>query len=146
MDNLCNGVPVYASNNKNWIVCGYDEDSTSTHETRIVYRSGEMYKIYMSFPNKRHLWRLRNMEAIDFFVRENFMAGIFKFSKSAMTDIFYLYYSIDGGKKWHNEKIPLFSHERLLVTKKNIIILGIDDFFYKKQGRATILTMPIPKK
>lgn len=145
VDDLCNGDPVYASNNENWIVCGYDEDSTSTHETRIVYRSGKTYKVHTSFPNKRHLWRLKNMDAKDFFVKENFMAGIFKFSKSSMTDIFYLYYSIDGGKKWYNEKIPSFSHERLLVTRKNIIVLGIDEFFHEKRGRATILTMPIPK-
>jgi hypothetical protein len=58
----------------------------------------------------------------------------------------YLYYSIDAGKTWRNEKIPSFDKERLAVIKNNIIVLGVNYSYNEKKGKVTILTMPIPKK
>jgi hypothetical protein len=41
--------------------------------------------------------------------------------------------------------MPVFAFERLAVTEDKIVILGFDKFYKQKRGKATILTMPIPK-
>lgn len=145
-DNLCNWNARYASNNKNWVACGYDNSFTSTHETRIVYKSERGAKVRTSFPNKRHPLQLEVMEPTDFFVQDDVMAGVFTYRKSSMISIDYLYYSVNGGKKWYDEKIPLFSHTRLLVTEEKIIVFGVDELYAKGRGKITILSLPIPKK
>lgn len=63
------------------------------------------------------------------------------------TLLHYLYFSIDRGKKWHNEKIPVFfSDERLFITEEKIIVLGVNVFSNKNRIEVSVLTMPIPKE
>lgn len=144
---LCGPKRRYAQNNRNWIVCGYDETTTSTHEVRILYKSGDEYEKYCSIPNKWHLWRSRYMKPSDFFVKDSLIVGIFDFQMTGSTLLHYLYFSIDRGKKWHNEKIPVFfSDERLFITEEKIIVLGVNVFSNKNRVEVSVLTMPIPKE
>lgn len=145
LGNLCNGIERYAQNDKDWIACGFDEKKSSTHEVRILHRTNEKYGIYTSFPDKWHLWRLNHVKPLDFYVKDSLMVGLFKFWMGADAWFRYLYYSVDGGKNWQNEKIPSFDKERLAVIKNNIIVLGVDYSYNEKKGKVTILTMPIPK-
>lgn len=145
LGNLCNGIERYAQNDKDWIACGFDEKKSSTHEVRILHRTNEKYGIYTSFPDKWHLWRLNHVKPLDFYVKDSLMVGLFKFWMGADAWFRYLYYSVDGGKNWQNEKIPSFDKERLAVIKNNIIVLGVNYSYNEKKGKVTILTMPIPK-
>ena len=88
------------------------------------------------------------MNPSDFYVEDSLFVALldFKMSNSGVSWLHYLYYSTDGGKTWHNRKLPRFSEERLLVTEDKIIILGLDE--YSQRGRifVSILTMPKPKR
>ena len=136
---------MYAQNSNDWVVCGYDDAPSSIHEVRIIHRSEGVFKLHTSFPNKWHFFRLEYMKPSDFYVNGNLMIGIFRFHIGTGTLLHYLYYSVNGGETWVNEKIPVFSHERLLVTKDSIVVLGLKEINDKNRVKATILTMPIPK-
>ncbi|SHH78160.1 hypothetical protein SAMN05720761_12649 [Fibrobacter sp. UWCM] len=147
LSNLCKRWgQIYAQNNNDWVVCGYDNTSSSIHEVRILQRLEGVFKLHTSFPNKWHFFRLEYMNPSDFYVNGNLMIGIFGFHIGTGTLLHYLYYSVDGGKSWENEKIPAFSHERLLVTKDSIVVLGITEIHDEKRANVTILSMPIPKE
>ncbi len=138
----------YAQNDENWIICGYDKPSSSIHEVRILHKLNGEYKIHSSFPNKWHIFTAVGMNPSDFYVEDSLFVGLldFKMDNAGMSWLNYLYYSTDGGKTWHNRKIPRFSEERLLVTEDKIFILGLDE--YSQRGRifVSILTMPRPKR
>lgn len=146
LNNLCSTDAVYAQKEKNWIVCGYDEYASSTYEVRILHRNRDGFHIFSTIPYKRHIWLSDALNPSDFYVKDSLMAGIFKFRVGAGRWFHYLYYSIDAGKTWRNEKIPAFEKERLAVIKNNIIVLGVNYSYNEKKGKVTILTMPIPKK
>ena len=137
----------YAYNDKNWIVCG----KNNQYEVRILRKIGNEYRVHSQFVYKWHFGIISDFGLADdlipsvFYVNENVMAGIFQFRWSTSKWIHYLYYSVDGGKTWQNEKIPVFAFERLAVTEDKIVVLGFDQFYKQKRGEATILTMPIPK-
>jgi hypothetical protein len=86
-----------------------------------------------------------DLEPSDFYAKDNVMAGILQFQVSTLKMIHYLYYIIDGGKTWQNEKMPVFAFERLAVTEDKIVVLGFDQFYKQKRGEITILTIPLPK-
>lgn len=138
----------YAQNDKNWIICGYDRPSTSVHEVHILHKYKGEYKIHSSFPNKWHIFTAVGMNPSDFYVEDSLFVALldFKMSNSGVSWLHYLYYSTDGGKSWHNRKLPRFSEERLLVIEDKILILGLDE--YSQRGRifVSILTMPKPKR
>ncbi|WP_173475586.1 hypothetical protein [Fibrobacter succinogenes] len=138
----------YAQNDRNWVLCGYDSPSSSVHEVRILRKSLEKYSIYNSFPYKKHPFIAVGMEPSDFYVKNNLIACLlnFKMDNAGMSWLHYLYYSIDGGKTWQNKKIPAFINERLYISKKEIIVLGLNYIDNKKRLKVSILTMPIPKK
>jgi len=85
------------------------------------------------------------VKPLDFYVKDSLMVGLFKFWMGADAWFRYLYYSVDGGKNWQNEKIPSFDKERLAVIKNNIIVLGVNYSYNEKKGKVTILTIPLPK-
>lgn len=138
----------YAQNDKNWIICGYDRPDSSVHEVHILHKYKGEYKIHSSFPNKRHIFTAVGMNPSDFYVEDSLFVGLldFKMGNAGVSWLNYLYYSTDGGKTWHNRKLPKFSEERLLVTEDKIFILGLDE--YSQRGRifVSILTMPKPKR
>lgn len=138
----------YAYNDKNWIVCG----NNKRYEVRVLHKLGDEYRVHSQFVYKWHFGIISDFGLANdvipsvFYVNGNVMAGIFQFRWSTLKWIHYLYYSIDGGKTWQNEKIPVFAFERLTVTEDKIIVLGFDQFYKQKRGEATILTIPLPKK
>lgn len=138
----------YAYNDKNWIVCG----NNKRYEVRVLHKLGDEYRIHSQFVYKWHFGIISDFGLANdvipsvFYVNGNVMAGIFQFRWSTSKWIHYLYYSIDGGKTWQNEKIPVFAFERLTVTEDKIIVLGFDWFYKEKRGKTAILTMPIRKK
>ena len=138
----------YAHNDKNWIVCGNDK----RYEVRVLHKLGNEWTVHCRFAYKWHFGIIsdfglaNDLNPSDFYVKDNVMAGIFQFRWSFLKRIHYLYYSIDGGKTWRNEKIPVFAFERLTVTEDKIVVLGFNWFYKEKRGEVTILTMPIPKK
>jgi hypothetical protein len=138
----------YAQNDENWIICGYDKPSSSIHEVRILHKHNGEYKIHSSFPNKWHIFTAVGMNPSDFYVEDSLFVGLLDFNmdNAGVSWLHYLYYSTDGGKSWHNRKLPKFSEERLLVTEDKIFILGLDE--YSQRGRifVSILTMPKPKR
>ena len=138
----------YAQNDENWIICGYDKPSSSIHEVRILHKLNGEYKIHSSFPNKWHIFTTIGMNPRDFYVEDNLFVGLLKFQvgDAGVDCLHYLYYSTDGGKSWHNRKLPRFSEERLLVTEDKILILGLDEYSRKDRIYVSILTMPRPKR
>ena len=135
---------MYAHNDRNWIICG----NNKTKEVRILHKLGNEYRVHSRFSYKWHwgIGDVYDLEPSDFYAKDDVMAGILQFQVSALKMIHYLYYSIDGGKTWQNEKIPVFAFERLAVTEDKIVVLGFDQFYKQKRGEATILTIPLPKK
>ena len=119
----------YAQNDENWIICGYDKPSSSIHEVRILHKHNGEYKIHSSFPNKWHIFTAVGMNPSDFYVEDSLFVGLLDFNmdNAGVSWLHYLYYSTDGGKSWHNRKLPKFSEERLLVTEDKILILGLDE-------------------
>lgn len=143
-DDLCSSDGrTYAHNDRNWIICG----DNKTKEVRILHKLGNEYRVHSRFSYKWHwgIGAVYDLEPSDFYAKDNVMAGILQFQVSALKMIHYLYYSIDGGKTWQNEKIPVFAFERLAVTEDKIVVLGFDWFYKQKRGEATILTIPLPK-
>lgn len=138
----------YAQNSRNWIVCGYDSPSSSKHEVRILRKSREGYSVYSTFPNVRHPFTAVGMRPTDFYVKDSLFVCLldFKMDNAGMGWLHFLYYSVDGGKKWRKEKIPAFVHERLHVTENKIIVFGLKYLDNEKRVKSTILTMPIPKE
>ncbi len=138
----------YAHNDKNWIVCG----NNKRYEVRVLHKLGNEWTVHSRFAYKWHLGIIsdfglaNDLNPSDFYVKDNVMAGIFQFRWSTLKWIHYLYYSIDGGKTWRNEKIPVFAFERLTVTEDKIVVFGFNWFYKEKRGETTILTMPIPKE
>lgn len=143
----CQGGGIKLSqNDRDWLVCGYDDELTSIHEVRILHKEKDEFSVQGSFKNKWHIWRTKHMNPSDFYVKDDLMVGLFDFQMTAGTLLHYLYYSIDGGKTWRNEKIPFFSLERLYVSENKIVVFGLSSFYGESRVKATILTMPIPKK
>ncbi|MBR1745895.1 MAG: hypothetical protein IJ734_07995 [Fibrobacter sp.] len=138
----------YAQNDENWIICGYDKPSSSIHEVRILHKHNGEYKIHSSFPNKWHIFTAVGMNPSDFYVEDSLFVGLLDFNmdNAGVSWLHYLYYSTDGGKSWHNRKLPKFSEERLLVTEDKILILGLDEYSRKDRIYVSILTMPKPKR
>lgn len=144
-DHLCSSDGrTYAHNDRNWIICG----DNKTKEVRILHKQENDYKVHSRFSYKWHwgIGTVYDLEPSDFYVKADVMAGILQFQIASLTMMHYLYYSIDGGKTWRNEKIPVFAFERLTVTEDKIVVLGFNWFYKEKRGEVTILTMPIPKK
>ncbi|SHM39876.1 hypothetical protein SAMN05720472_1232 [Fibrobacter sp. UWR3] len=138
----------YAQSDKNWIICGYDRPDSSIHEVHILHKYKGEYKIHSSFPNKWHIFTAVGMNPSDFYVEDSLFVALldFKMSNSGVSWLHYLYYSTDGGKSWHNRKLPRFSEERLMVTEDKILILGLDEYSQKGRILVSILTMPRPKR
>lgn len=142
----CSSELVFAQEDPNWFICGYDNKYSSAHEIRILHKTEGSSKIQSSFPNKWHLFRTENGRIYDFHVKGNMMAAAIVFDRGPTTWLHYLYYSVDGGKNWKNEKLPNISDARLVISDNKIAVLGLENFYNEGWIRVHILTMPNPKK